>query len=236
MAKQKERQVPSPKPWRANYIHVRTLNAQIRASIARGLQGQTGLAVLDVGCGARPYEPHFERMAAEYTGVDSVNGPRVDVVSRAEELPFPANSFDCVICTQVLHLVDDPLAVTSEVARVLRAGGLALFSTHGVAHYHPPPEDHWRWTHTGLQRLLRQTGDWASVDVWFNGGTASALAYLIGSALETICNQARLGFLPAPAVYLMNLMAWHLDRLYLQLFPGRPPDLASNYLAVAVKA
>ena len=31
-----------------------------------------------------------------------------------------------------------------------------LASTHGVMLYHPNPQDLWRWTHTGLERLFRE--------------------------------------------------------------------------------
>ncbi len=51
------------------------------------------------------------------------------VVSGAEELPFPAEFFDGVFGTAILHHLPDALpAVAEELARVLKPGGIALFA------------------------------------------------------------------------------------------------------------
>lgn len=46
-----------------------------------------------------------------------------------EHLPFPGESFDQVACCDVLKHVDDVDRVISEIARVLRLGGLLLYET-----------------------------------------------------------------------------------------------------------
>lgn len=43
--------------------------------------------------------------------------------ARAEQLPFPAGSFDAVTFTYLLRYVADPTATLAELARVLRPGG-----------------------------------------------------------------------------------------------------------------
>lgn len=48
----------------------------------------------------------------------------------AEELPFPAASFDTVVATWVFCTVDDPIRAAMEVSRVLRPGGRFLFVEH----------------------------------------------------------------------------------------------------------
>jgi ubiquinone/menaquinone biosynthesis C-methylase UbiE len=48
----------------------------------------------------------------------------------AEELPFPAQSFDFVVSTLVLCTVDDPALSLAEIHRVLRPGGRLLFLEH----------------------------------------------------------------------------------------------------------
>jgi len=195
--------------------------------------------VLDLGCGTRPYERIFRPYAKSYVGVDVQAAPNVDVVANAQSLPFEDGSFDCVICTQLLEHADDPRAVTAEIFRVLRPDGIAFVSTHGVAPYHASPaaavDDYWRWTHAGLERLLLTTGSWREVLILPNGATASALSYLVGRELEIVAGKLGMRIAAAPAVLLANAAAWSLDRILRGLYPSRPPDLAPNYLAVAVR-
>ncbi len=51
-------------------------------------------------------------------------GPRVQLVNgRAEQLPFPDQSFDALTFTYLLRYVDDPQATLAELARVVKPGG-----------------------------------------------------------------------------------------------------------------
>jgi 2-polyprenyl-6-hydroxyphenyl methylase/3-demethylubiquinone-9 3-methyltransferase len=99
--------------------------------------------ILDVGCGGGILAEEFARAGFEVTGIDpapetldtarahaSRSGLSIEYVAGAgEELPFPAGSFDHVACCDVLEHVDDLGRVVSEIARVLRPGGLFLFDT-----------------------------------------------------------------------------------------------------------
>jgi SAM-dependent methyltransferase len=226
----------SPSPWSANYLPLRALAAQLRARARSRLKGRSGLRVIDVGCGDRPYEEVLRPYAAEYVGVDLKSAPLVDVVASAERLPFGDAEFDCLLCNQVLEHAADPAAVLAEASRVLKPGGIALVSTHGVVNYHPSPDDYWRWTHTGLARLLETTGQWSAIEVVPNGGTGSALTYLIGRQAEVLARKWRAVPAVRPFVLALNVAGWNVDRIYRRAYPHRPPDLSPNYLAVAVRA
>src|SRR4051812_46431208 len=91
-----------PSPARAHYVHLRALAATLRSSLAdwTATRGDEPPAVVDIGCGDRPYEVLFGGRVREYVGVDVVPGPRVDVVAPMEDLPLEDGRFDCVICTQ----------------------------------------------------------------------------------------------------------------------------------------
>jgi ubiquinone/menaquinone biosynthesis C-methylase UbiE len=52
------------------------------------------------------------------------------VLADATRLPFPDASFDCVVDTFSLCVMEDPLAALREVRRVLRPGGAALLAEH----------------------------------------------------------------------------------------------------------
>lgn len=218
-----------------SYIPLRALAAQLRAEAARRLGDRTGLAVVDVGCGERPYEPLLAQWAGEYVGVDGRDGPQVDVVAHAESLPFEDGRFDVALCTQLLEHAEDPAAVIAELGRVLRRGGVAFVSTHGVIRYHPNPDDYWRWTHAGLAKLFDSSGAWETVEVYPNGGTASAIATLVAQQLTSGAEKLGRPRLAWPAVGALNATAWRLDRAHQRIFPGRAPDLAPTYLVAATR-
>jgi SAM-dependent methyltransferase len=221
----------NPNPSAANYLLLRCLAAQLR-NVTGELQGRK-LEIVDVGCGNRPYESLLRPITARYVGVDWTERPNIDVVAPAEDLPFEDGSFDLLLSTQVLEHVDDPARVVAEAGRVLRPGGIALVSTHGVVNYHPNPNDYWRWTHAGLARLLQEHGGFGEVVVHHNAGTASAITYLVFRQLEAVAVRLGLAGLLRPVTFAANVLAWRLDRLYASAYPNRPPDLCANYLAVA---
>lgn len=47
-------------------------------------------------------------------------------VASAEKIPYKANCFDIVICTEVLEHVENPQMVLQEIKRVLKKGGIAI--------------------------------------------------------------------------------------------------------------
>lgn len=225
----------SPSPARPSYLVLRALATQMRAQVEAHFGDRNDLTVVDVGCGERPYEPLFEGRAARYVGVDITSGPNVDVVAPAEELPFQSESFDCVVCSQMLEHAEDPARVLAELHRVLRPGGVAFVSTHGVIRYHPDPDDFWRWTQTGLHRLFAGSAGWSEVQVTPNGGVATAIAYLIGWELAGVGRRGWGEALMRPLFLALNAIAWNLDRARRLRAGGSTPPLAANYLVAATR-
>ena len=79
-----------------------------------------------------------------------------------------------------------------------------LASTHGVQVYHPSPQDYWRWTYAGLERLFVENADWESVEVSPGAGTATCLAMLLGIYTEIALRRTALARGP---VWLLNRAA-----------------------------
>jgi SAM-dependent methyltransferase len=108
-----------------------------------------GIAALDFGCGARPYESLFTARGVSYRGADFDGAPDLRIASDGTIGAADA-SVDLVLSFQVLEHVRDLDTYFAEAHRVLRDDGLMLLSTHGTWLYHPHPEDHRRWTREGL--------------------------------------------------------------------------------------
>lgn len=219
---------------KANWAVRRPLLAWLEAEGARAARehGRT-LRVLDVGCSNKPYYPFFAACAAEYVGVDVVPGPQVDLVGGVEALPVPDASYDLVICTQVLEHVEDPLAAVRELRRVTAPGGRVLASTHGVQAYHPSPGDYWRWTRTGLEKLFRENGAWASVTVQPGSGSAACIAMLISFYASRLLDRARLAPVAWAIIAALNTLAGAADRATGILGGTGPGTLHANYHVVA---
>lgn len=76
----------------------------------------------------------FQSQAVDYT-TDLMRLPDVPVSPcdlNHEALPFPDNHFDLVTMTEVLEHIENPRHAIREVQRVLKPGGLAVFSTPNV--------------------------------------------------------------------------------------------------------
>jgi SAM-dependent methyltransferase len=207
----------------------------LRAWLAAEAERSQGARVLDVGCGFKPYEPLFSPYATRYVGVDSGDHAAPDVVGPAEALPIEDGSFDVVVCSQVLEHVDDPAQVVRELFRVTAPGGRVLASTHGVHVYHPSPQDLWRWTHAGLERLFDDNGDWASISVRPGAGTTATLGYLLGTYLDLVAQRLHAQRLAALPIALINRVAAAVDARSPQLAGLGPGTLTANYHVVAEK-
>lgn len=114
-----------------------------------------GARVLDLGCGTGEISQRLLELLPEarLTGVDLEEGHLQRARTRcaglgdrarfqtadALALPFPAASFDLVVCRHVLQAVPDARRVTAEIQRVLAPGGVAhlLVEDYGMLYSHP---------------------------------------------------------------------------------------------------
>jgi SAM-dependent methyltransferase len=127
--------------------------------------------------------------------VDGRNG-KASVIADLRCAPnLPSDSYDCIVLTQTLHLIDDMAAVVAECARLLRPGGVVLATlpcASRIANDYGPAHDHWRVTAAGARRLFaEQFGSQVRVEAW--GNVAATAAFLYGLAVHEL-SQATLDF------------------------------------------
>jgi SAM-dependent methyltransferase len=129
--------------WRGReYEH----EAEVMA-IQRLLEGKRFTCAVDVGGGFGRLSVILADYADRVTLVDSsiqqldlsrnflARHPRVDSrLMAASELGFPDASVDLVTMIRVMHHLPDPTAVFSEVARILRPGGIAIIEAANTMH------------------------------------------------------------------------------------------------------
>ncbi|HKO04886.1 MAG TPA: class I SAM-dependent methyltransferase [Candidatus Acidoferrales bacterium] len=163
--------------------NARELNWEIARDMG-AVRSAVGAAVADIGCGAKPYQRYFPDAAA-YVGVDLPAGrsankleKRADVYADLQRLPIADESFDVVLCTQVLEHVPEPERVLSEAHRILRAGGMAVLSVPFMAAEHEEPHDYLRFTSYGITDLLQRAG-FEAVSVKKQFGFWSAVGEMI---------------------------------------------------------
>jgi GR25 family glycosyltransferase involved in LPS biosynthesis len=87
-----------------------------------------GASVLDAGGGASPPSPRLAQRGHAVTNID-LEGRGIEQMKKLtdkivwdqgdiRQLPYPDNSFDCVICCSVLEHVENPLLAVKELIRV----------------------------------------------------------------------------------------------------------------------
>ena len=125
--------------------------------------------VLDVGVGTWPYSRQSFQDVCEYTATDCFEHPNIDVVSDIHRLTdvFEPESFDFVICTDVLEHIPRPWDAVRELYAVLNPGGTLLLTTPFNFHLHDNElvRDYWRLSADGLGVLLREVAGFDEVDI-----------------------------------------------------------------------
>jgi SAM-dependent methyltransferase len=118
--------------------------------------------MIDIGCGHKPYLDLCRPFVAAHIGLDlpdtRYDRAKVDLFGSACAISAPDGSFDSALCTSNLEHVEDPAAAVRECARVLRPGGVAVYTVPFFWHLHDETRDFYRFTPHSLRLLFANAG------------------------------------------------------------------------------
>jgi len=212
--------IRNPKIWFETYLLCRHLTKTLKM-LAPACKGK----LLDVGAGQSPYKPFFMPYVKEYITLDFYVSPdaKVDYISSVYHLPFKDNSFDVVLCTQVLEHVDSPQKAIDEMRRILKPSGKLILSTHMAMVLHSEPYDYFRFTKYGLKDVLFKK--FRNAEIITNGGAVCFMCQVLSWSFFYRV------FFPLNKLFiiLFNCAGVFLDRIFYSDY------LTLNYFVVAKK-
>lgn len=162
----------------------------------------TNAVTLDIGASGNDHLEYFPNR----TTLDVDASKNTDVVGDAHNLPFKDESFEVVVCSEMLEHADDPPKVISEIERVLKPGGLVVLTTRFAYPVHDAPNDYWRFTPYGLRKLFSA---FEVIEVATDGGPFNTIAIL----LQRIMFQTDLPKIIKGILYLAAIILPYLDNL-----------------------
>ncbi|MEI7426308.1 MAG: methyltransferase domain-containing protein [Candidatus Moraniibacteriota bacterium] len=116
--------------------------------------------ILDIGAWDCPYKKFFKK--ATYYSQDIVqnNNKTIDYVCDISLglVGVEDESFDYILCTQVLEHLRKPYVAFQEFSRVLKPGEKIFLTTHQCFEEHMIPDDYFRFTRYGLKALGEASG------------------------------------------------------------------------------
>jgi SAM-dependent methyltransferase len=148
----------NPSILQYDYLTLRRLSDDVQRLIAELPPARPGAVALDLGSDKCPYRALLESRGYAVKTLDLTLEHGADYAGTAEETRLPAESFDVVLCTQVIEHCLNPWRALAEARRILKPAGALIVSAPHVWFYHPHPTDHWRFTQEGMVRLCRDAG------------------------------------------------------------------------------
>ena len=153
--------------------------------------------VLEVG------EPWYANLLAPdgaVTGIDVLDRDETNqaatlIVDLGSGAPVPPDArFDCIICTQTLHLVYEVGTAMATLHDLLAPGGVLLVTVPGISQIARDDarrwEDYWRFTTRSMTRLCAERFGEQDVSVEAFGNVRAAAAFLYGLATEELGQSA----------------------------------------------
>ena len=191
-----------------------------------------GKKLLDIGAGGCQYKNRFKNLIYKSQDVKNNEQKIIDYVCDIKSIPVKKNSFDYILCTQVLEHLKEPHLAFKEFNRILKKGGKIFLTTHLSFEEHMVPIDYFRFTRYGLEYLSRSNG-FKIERLEPQGGRFIVLAKEIQVLIPRIIKNKFLSsflyLIFSIPIFLISLILFLLD------FLDRDKSLTLNYECIFVK-
>lgn len=118
--------------------------------------------LLDAGCGEKPFSLIYDEIVEKSIGCDVEycihDQSEVDIFATLDNLPFENETFDAILCSNVLEHVAESVKGISELSRCLKDGGHLILAVPFLYPIHEAPHDFYRYTKYGLKYQLEKNG------------------------------------------------------------------------------
>lgn len=140
--------------WIVHHVAAR----ELRRVFPKYLSGR----LIDIGCGDKNLASLTDAYVNSHVGVDHAETmhPRdnIDIFAQCYDIPASDESFDCALCTAVLEHLEQPGKAIAECSRILKGGGVAIYTAPFIWNLHEEPRDFFRFSKYGLIYLFETNG------------------------------------------------------------------------------
>jgi len=122
---------------------------------------KSGDRVLDAGSGKldeQTMRAELLATGAHLETLDFIPGEGIDHVADVADTKLPAQSYDALLCVQVLEHVPDPARVCHELFRLCKPGGWVVVTAPQSGRLHNLPHHYFHFTNIAMRKLLTDAG------------------------------------------------------------------------------
>ena len=146
------------------------------------LLSKTEGTLLDAGCGAQPYRPLLPP-GVRYIGIDQ-RAAEADfgyktpdtIYYSGDRWPVENGMADTVLSTETMEHLRDPRTFLAEAFRGAKAGGRLILTVPFSVRWHYIPHDYFRYTPSGLNMLLSESG-FTNIEIYARGNPLTVASY-----------------------------------------------------------
>lgn len=187
--------------------------------------------LLDVGCGKMPYKMIFLPRVRAYTGIDK-RSDIANIKSDFLKTKIKSESYNTVLCTQVLEHTPDPQRFLRKISKILTKKGVLILTVPFTGNLHEVPHDYYRFTPYVLEYMLKKE-KFEILYIMAEGNWISSIGLELISYLEPTFNKFFLKY-PKRLLQLCILIIVRTLSFLPERFTKKKYS-AINYIAVARK-